>query len=229
AITSTCGNPSNRYPATATYDIERSCEVSTDTTNGDDKSISESSSVHARMFSSGNGPSTAAVMNWQRFSVLNTCSGIPSLPPAPTSAAFEAIDSSVTKTVPLASGCPNEGIACAQPSRSQISHSGAADHSNNPNLVLCLLANGSITMSTDSTCSSQSPIRIQACFRRPRKTSDFSVPAFDTAIVCDEYRAFVVFVNADQASQSRCCRNSSNARSVTDNPRPPSSEAASPF
>src|SRR5699024_2151122 len=72
-----------------------------------------------------------------RFSVLNTCSGIPSLPPAPTSAAFEAIDSSVTKTVPLASGCPNEGIACAQPSRSQISHSGAADHSNNPNVVSC--------------------------------------------------------------------------------------------
>ena len=33
------------------------------TTNGDDKSTSESSSVHARMFSSGNGPSTAAVTN----------------------------------------------------------------------------------------------------------------------------------------------------------------------
>src|SRR5699024_11252779 len=38
---------------------------------------------------------------------------------------------------------------------------------------------------------------------------------------------FVVFVNADHESQSRCCRNSSNARSVTDKPRPPSSDAAS--
>src|SRR5690625_5808792 len=82
-------------------------------------------------------------------------------------------------------------------------------------------------MSPDSTCSSQSLIRVKACFRRLRKTSDLSVPAFDTAIVCDEYRAFVVFVNADQDSQSRCCLSSSNARSVTDRPRPPSSDAAS--
>src|SRR5699024_6432226 len=69
--------------------------------------------------------------------------------------------------------------------------------------------------------------RFKAWARNDRSTIDLPSPAFDTAIVWDEYRAFVVFVNADQDSQSRCCLSSSNARSVTDRPRPPSSDAAS--
>src|SRR5690625_2278044 len=89
------GKPSSRYPATATYDIDRSCDVSTETTSGDDGSISDSSSVQESMASSGNGPSAAIETQLQRFSVLNTCSGIPSSPPTPTSAAFEAYISSV--------------------------------------------------------------------------------------------------------------------------------------
>src|SRR5699024_12385084 len=106
-------------------------------THGDAGSTSESSSVHDKIFSSGKGPSAAIETQLQRFSVLKTCSGIPPSSCDPTSAAFDATDSSVTSTVPLASGCPNDGIACAQPSRSQISQSSGADHSNNPRVVSC--------------------------------------------------------------------------------------------
>src|SRR5699024_12872299 len=123
------------YSATATYDIDRSCDVTKETTSGDDGSISDSSSAQASMASTGNGPSISTETQSQRFSVLNTCSGIRSSPPTPTSAAFEAYITSVTRTIPFSSGCPIDGAACAHASRSQISQSSGADHSKRPIVV----------------------------------------------------------------------------------------------
>src|SRR5699024_4963866 len=122
-------------PATATYDIDRSCDVSTETTSGDDGSISDSSSVQESMASSGNVPSISTETQVQRFPVLKTCSGIPSSPPTPTSAAFEAYISSVIRTNPFSPGCPLVGAACAHASRSRTSQSSAAAHSKRPIVV----------------------------------------------------------------------------------------------